>query len=79
MVFGKPGKNLGLSFNNETNQLCFEFWTKGDKNKDEIFNSVPFKTVSLKEIESGATISIVRKGNEYFLYNNFELTKFIRF
>ena len=72
MVFGKPGKNLGLSFNNDTNQLCFEFWTKGDKNKEDVYNNLLLKTVSLKEIESGITISIVRKGNEFFSYKNFE-------
>lgn len=79
MVFGKPGKNLGLSFNNDTNQLCFEFWTKGDKNKEDVYNNLLFKTVSLKEIESGITISIVRKGNEFFSYKNFEYDNEIMF
>ena len=28
MVFGKPGKNLGLAYNSQTKLLTFEFWTE---------------------------------------------------
>ena len=66
MVFGKPGKNLGLSYNNQTKSLAFEFWT------DDKFYQGVFKTVTQKEIETGVIISIARNDNEFILYKNFE-------
>ena len=66
MIFGKPGKNLGLAYNSETKKLSFEFWSE-DK-----FYQVYFKTLTQKDIETGALVSIVRNGNEFILYNNFE-------
>ena len=27
MIFGKSGKNMGLSYNKPQGELCFEFWT----------------------------------------------------
>ena len=66
MVFGKPGKNLGLAFNDETKKLTFEFWTE-DK-----FYQQEFNTVSLKEIETGVIISVAKRGNEFILYKDFE-------
>ncbi len=66
MVFGKPGKNLGLAFNNETKKLTFEFWSE-DK-----FYQKEFVDISLKEIETGVILSVVRYGNEFILYKNFD-------
>ena len=28
MIFGKPGKNMGLTYKKEEGTLAFEFWTK---------------------------------------------------
>jgi hypothetical protein len=69
MVFGKPGKNIGLSYNSTTNTLAFEFWTKTVE--EDKFNMVIFDDISLKEIENGITISIVREKNKFILYKNF--------
>jgi hypothetical protein len=69
MVFGKPGKNLGLSYNQGTKTLAFEFWTKGTP--EDTFNMVVFKTVTIKEIENGVTVSIVRDKNKITLYKDF--------
>ena len=69
MVFGKPGKNLGLSYNSQTKELAFEFWTKSIP--EDTFNMVVFKTLTIKEIEGGVTISIVRDKNKITLYKNF--------
>ena len=66
MVFGKPGKNLGLAYNSETKQLTFEFWTE-----DKFYQDV-FKNVTQKEIETGIIISVAKKNNEFILYKNFE-------
>jgi len=73
MVFGKPGKNLGLSYNNETKLLAFEFWT------DDKFYQKTFETVTQKEIETGLIISIVRKDNQFILYKDFEEDSVISF
>jgi hypothetical protein len=71
MVFGKPGKNLGLSYNQDSKTTAFEFWTTNDK--DDKFNMAIFKTVTVKEIEKGVTLSIIRNKNKIILYKNFEL------
>ena len=62
MVFGKPGKNLGLAYNSETKQLTFEFWTE-----DKFYQDV-FKDVTQKEIETGVIISVGNKNNEFILF-----------
>jgi hypothetical protein len=66
MIFGKPGKNLGLAYNSETKKLTFEFWTE-DK-----FYQAEFKTITQKDIETGIVVSVIRNGNEFILYNNFD-------
>ena len=66
MVFGKPGKNLGLAYNSETKNLTFEFWTN-----DKFYQDV-FKNVTQKEIETGVIISVAKNKNEFILYKNFE-------
>ena len=71
MIFGKPGKNLGLSYNQDSKTTAFEFWTTVDG--EDKFNMAVFKTLTVKEIEKGVTISIVRSGNKLKLYKNFEL------
>lgn len=77
MVYGKPGKNLGLSYNENSKVLAFEFWTTF-KNEDK-FNMLMSNTITVKEIENGVTISIVRNNNIMSLYKNFKLDNSIEF
>lgn len=66
MIYGKPGKNIGLSYNTDTQTTAFEFWTEND-----MFNMVMFKEVTVQDIEEGIILSVVRKDNEIILYKNF--------
>ena len=77
MVFGKPGKNLGLSYNSQTKKLAFEFWTKGEK--EDKFNQVTFPDISEKEINSGITVSIIRDSNKITIFKNFNESNSISF
>lgn len=77
MVFGKPGKNLGLSYNPKSKIIAFEFWSKGE-NEDK-FNFLHFQTVNLWDVQQGLTISIVKCENKFSLYNNFILDNTLDF
>ena len=81
MVFGKPGKNIGLSYNRETGVLAFEYWTKklNDESEHDLFHFLTFNYLKIEEIENGVTVSIVRDGNKFILYNNFEKVNLERF
>lgn len=69
MVFGKPGKNLGLSYNESSKTIAFEFWT--DEGENDKFYFLPLLDTTLKEVSEGIIITIVRKHNEIILYKNF--------
>ena len=69
MVFGKPGKNLGLSYNESSKTMAFEFWT--DEEDGDKFYFLPLLDTSETEIEGGVTITIVRDNNKIILYKNF--------
>jgi hypothetical protein len=71
MIYGKPGKNIGLSYNTTTKTTAFEFWTNTGKPEDT-FNMCVFQTVSEQDIEEGVILSVVRKDNEIILYQNFK-------
>jgi hypothetical protein len=77
MIFGKPGKNLGLSYNSQTKKLAFEFWTKGED--EDNFNQITFPDVTEKEINGGITISIIRDGNRIIVFKNFKESDSISF
>ncbi len=70
MVFGKPGKNIGLSYNQKTQTCAFEFWTKKENEEDK-FKMVVLKSVLNNDIENGVTISVVKNGNVLKFYKNF--------
>jgi hypothetical protein len=70
MVFGKPGKNMGLSYNTETNDVALEFWSTNNEGVD-VFNYVHFKDVSKEDVENGVVLSYTRKNNKFILYKNF--------
>lgn len=72
-VVGKPGKNMGITYNTETDIIAFEFWAK-IKGKDDQFNWVGFHDVSKEQLENNQTIlTVVRDGNKILLYRNFDL------
>jgi len=77
MIFGKPGKNIGLSYNSTSNVLAFEFWINNQI--EDTFNMITFPDVTNKEIENGITISIVRNDNQFIVYKNFEKSNEITF
>lgn len=72
-VVGKPGKNMGITFNTETDVLAFEFWTSVKK-KDDQFNWVCFYGVNGEELQNTEVVlTVVRDGNKILLYKNFDL------
>lgn len=77
MIFGKPGKNLGLSYNNETKSLSFEFWV--NEENESLFKMVKFNGITEYDVENGVLISIVKKGNKFILYKNFTKDNEIEF
>ena len=78
-LFGKPGKNLGLTYNSESKTLAFEFWSKSDKEDWDDFNFVSFNGVEPKDLNRPIKLSIVRKNNTFFLYVNFEVSNKLEF
>ena len=77
MVFGKPGKNLGLSYNESSKTMAFEFWT--DEEDGDKFYFLPLLDTSETEIEGGVTITVVRDNNKIILYKNFVENNSIEF
>jgi len=78
-LFGKPGKNIGVTYNNESKILAFEFWTKGDDNTWDDFNFVSFNGLKHTDLNRPVKISIARQGNSFTLYVNFEVSNKLRF
>lgn len=68
MIFGKPGKNLGLAYNTDAKVLSFEFWTT--VNGEDVFNYLLFKDCELKEGFNVATI--IRDDNQFKIFLNFK-------
>jgi hypothetical protein len=79
MVFGKPGKNMGLSYNTESGVLAFEFWTVNQGEKDDNFHFLAFNYMTREEIENGVTVSIVRDGYKFAIYKDFEKVNIEKF
>lgn len=77
MIYGKPGKNIGLSYNSTTKVTAFEFWTTGIE--EDMFNMCVFNDVTEQDIEEGIILSVVRKDNEIILYRNFKKVNSIIF
>jgi len=68
MIFGKPGKNLGLAYNNDAKVLSFEFWTT--VNGEDVFNYMLFKDCESNPEFNVATI--IRNDNEFKIFLNFK-------
>ena len=69
MVYGKPGKPIGLSYNTSTQSAAFEYWVTVE-GIDE-FRYFHMKDVNADDIENGVTITIIRDGNVLIAYKNF--------
>lgn len=70
MVYGKPGKPFGLSYNTSTECAAFEYWVSTVDSVDE-FRYFHLKDVSSDDIENGVTITIIRDGDVLIAYKNF--------
>jgi hypothetical protein len=79
MVLGKPGKNMGLSYNLESGVIAWEFWTVGVEEGKFDFHFVPFNYITPEDIESGVILSIVRENNKFSLYRDFEKVNIVKF
>ena len=80
MIFGKPGKNMGLTYKKNEGTLAFEFWTKAKEDEtDDKFHYCSFQMLEPKEVEQGVIISIIREKNKFNLYKNFVLSNSISF
>jgi hypothetical protein len=72
-IFGKPGKNFGLTFNQEADTLALEFWTEATtKVAGDEFNYLPFHGVHYDELEKGIVATIIRNDDVFSIYKNFE-------
>jgi len=72
-IFGKPGKNFGLTFNEEADTLALEFWTHGTtKVAGDEFHYLAFYGVHYEQLQEYTDISLIRNGDEFFIYHNFE-------
>jgi hypothetical protein len=72
-IFGKPGKNFGLTYNQEADTLALEFWTEATtKVVGDEFKYLPFNGVNYEELSNGIVITIIRNNDEFIIYKNFE-------
>lgn len=78
MVFGKPGKNMGLTYCKESGVVSFEFWTTGDDSEDN-FYFLPFIQLNKSDVEKGVVVTIIRNGQKFIVYKNFEKVNLIKF
>jgi hypothetical protein len=79
-IFGKPGKNFGLTYNHEVDTLAFEFWTHGEtKIAGDEFHYLPFKGLHYDELKEGVVITIIRNEDEFSIYKNFEFQDSVDF
>ena len=70
MVYGKPGKPVGLSYNTSTQSTAFEYWVT--INGIDEFRYFQMKGVDKNDIENGVTITIIRDNDILIAYKNFE-------
>jgi hypothetical protein len=79
-IFGKPGKNFGLTYNKQADTLALEVWTKGvTKVAGDQFNYLAFQGVGYNELKNGSVITVVRDYEEFIIYNDFEKCGSIEF
>lgn len=79
-IFGKPGKNFGLTYNEEIDALAFEFWTSGQtKIAGDEFHYLKFHDLHYDEMKDGVVVTIIRNEDEFSIYKNFEFMDAIDF
>lgn len=72
-IYGKPGKNFGLTYNKEADTLALEFWTEGTtKVVGDDFKYLPFHNIRYEQLKEFTDITIVRNDDEFIIYSNFE-------
>lgn len=72
-IYGKPGKNFGLTYNKEADTLALEFWTEATtKVAGDEFHYLAFPGLHYDELSKGVKITIIRNNDEFIIYNNFE-------
>jgi hypothetical protein len=69
MVYGKPGKPIGLSYNTSYQSVAFEYWVT--TNGVDEFRYLHIKDVNSDDIENGVTITIIRDNDVLIAYKNF--------
>jgi hypothetical protein len=70
MIYGKPGKPFGISYNTSTQSTAFEYWVT--TNGIDEFRYFHMTGVDKDDIENGVTITIVRDNDILIAYKNFE-------
>lgn len=79
-IYGKPGKNFGLTYNEEIDTLAFEFWTSGQtKIAGDDFHYLPIKDFGIDDMKDGVIITLIRNEDEFSIYKNFEFVDAIDF
>lgn len=79
-IYGKPGKNFGLTYNEEVDTLAFEFWTHAQtKVAGDEFHYLPFKGLHYDEMKEGVVITVIRNEDEFSIYKNYEFQDSIDF
>jgi hypothetical protein len=72
-IFGKPGKNFGLTYNSEADALALEFWTEATtKVAGDEFHYVPFYNIKYEQLKEYNNVTIVRNDDEFICYFNWE-------
>lgn len=71
MIYGKPGKNMGLTYCAEKKTMSFEFWTTKNLD-DDIFHYIPIRNINSEELERGITVTIIRNDNEIRTFVNYK-------
>jgi hypothetical protein len=72
-IFGKPGKNFGLTYNKEADILALEFWTQGSTAvSDDEFHYIKFYDTHYDTLKDWVNITIIRNDDEFIVYKNFD-------
>ena len=72
-IFGKPGKNFGLTYNTEADALALEFWSEATtKVAGDEFHYVPFYNINYEQLKEYNNVTIVRNDDEFICYFNWE-------
>jgi hypothetical protein len=76
---GIPGKNFGISFDNEVDKFVLEYWTIINETENQ-FNCHKNYNITSEDIQNGLTITIIYdlKKLKLELYNNFKLLDSIK-